>query len=154
MKSIELRIDGTWLDLKSPERKTCFHLGVSTSDFFPFYRTTLPYFNWIAEPRNKVGYCRWNFVAILFTNRDTRIWSLKAAILDFPLPVFSRLVVNITIFQLDSLTRKQRYSRRNFVAILFTNRDLRIWSLEVPSWIFHFRCLPVWSWDIAIILVG
>jgi len=34
-------------------------------------------------------YNRWNFVAILFTNWDKRIWSLEAAIMDLLLPVAS-----------------------------------------------------------------
>jgi len=38
-------------------------------------------------------YSRRNFVSILFLNWDIRIWHLKAAMLDFSLPVSSRLVL-------------------------------------------------------------
>ena len=40
------------------------HLGISTSGFFPFGRTTGP---------RKHRYSRWNFVAILCTSFDIRI---------------------------------------------------------------------------------
>jgi len=65
-----------------------------------FGRTTLPlsYSFWITGPPKR-RYSRWNFVAALFTNSNTRIRSLKAAIVDFPLPVTYLL-----------------YSRRIFIA--------------------------------------
>jgi len=72
-----------------------------------------------------------------------RIYSylkFEAAILDFPILVSSRLVVRQwqNSYWIAG-SRKRRFNRLNFVPIMFSNLDIRIWSLEVPSWNFHFR---------------
>ena len=81
----------------------------------------------------------WNFVAILCTSGDRRIWSSEAAILDFSLLVSSHLVVQYCIYSYwIAGLRKHRYSRWNVVAILCTSWDIRIWSSEATTLDYPF----------------
>jgi len=107
------------------------HLGFFTSGFFALGRTTTMLLFPLDSRIPKHRYNRWNFAALLCTSWDIRFSSLKAAILDFPLPVSSRLVVQHCYYsQWIAGSRKHRYSRRNFVAIMCISWDIRISSLE------------------------
>jgi len=82
----------------------------------------------------KHRYSRWNFVVILCTSWDISIRSLEAAILNFPLPVSSRLTVEHgQLLCLIVGPRKHRYSRWNFVAILCASWDIRSRSLVAAN---------------------
>ena len=78
----------------------------------------------VAGPRSL-----WNCVAILYTSWDISISRLKTAILDFALPVSSRFVVHYCNYShWIARSRKHRYSRWNFIAIVYTGWDISISS--------------------------
>ena len=67
------------------------------------------HFHWIVGPQ-KHRYSHWNCIAILYTSWDVCISSLHATILDFPLPVPLRLVVqHCHYFHRIAGPRKHRY---------------------------------------------
>jgi len=86
--------------------------------------------HWMAGSR-KHRYSRLNCIAILCTSWDVRVSSLHAAILDFPLPVSPRLVIqHCHHSNWMAGPRKHRFSRWNCIAILCTSWDIRVSSLH------------------------